>query len=263
MQRNAFSLVELSIVLVILGLLTGGILAGQSLIRAAEIRKISTDFATINTSVNAFRDKYFALPGDMANATSFWGVQDGNGTGLDDACYTSLSTGQATCNGNGDGQIHFAITGTGYHERGRAWQHLSNAGLIDGSYNGYQGVTASETRVGGVNARRAATSGTHYNLAFHSAPPTDTEFFTMSASHIIEHTVDFTGGAAPARNILKPEEVWNIDTKLDDGRPALGAVRGPKMSSGWAPNCSNANDETAEYVLSNPARSCYVLMVIR
>ena len=72
-MRAAFSLVELSIVLVILGLLTGGILTGQNLIRAAELRSVVTEFQTYQTAVMTFRDKYFALPGDMTNATDFWG----------------------------------------------------------------------------------------------------------------------------------------------------------------------------------------------
>lgn len=69
-QRNAFSLVELSIVLVILGLLVGGILAGQSLIRASELRAVTSEQARIVTAIQAFRDKYFALPGDMRNAST-------------------------------------------------------------------------------------------------------------------------------------------------------------------------------------------------
>jgi prepilin-type N-terminal cleavage/methylation domain-containing protein len=69
--QRGFSLVELSIVLVILGLLTGGILAGQSLIRAAELRSITTQFNQYVSATQSFRDKYMALPGDMPNATRF------------------------------------------------------------------------------------------------------------------------------------------------------------------------------------------------
>jgi prepilin-type N-terminal cleavage/methylation domain-containing protein len=75
-DQSAFSLVELSIVLVILGLLVGGVLMGQSLIRAAELRRVVTDYNKYTTAVQSFRDKYFALPGDMTNAQNFWGVQD-------------------------------------------------------------------------------------------------------------------------------------------------------------------------------------------
>lgn len=52
-------------------------MAGQSLIRAAELRSVPTDAARYLTAINSFRDKYFALPGDMANAVKFWGAQAG------------------------------------------------------------------------------------------------------------------------------------------------------------------------------------------
>ena len=70
----AFSLVELSIVLVILGLLVGGILSGQSLIRAATLRSFVKQHEQHYTAVMSFRDKYSQLPGDMNNATQFWGA---------------------------------------------------------------------------------------------------------------------------------------------------------------------------------------------
>ena len=77
---------------VILGLLVGGILAGQSLIRASELRAVTTEFTKYQTALNSFRDKYFAYPGDMTNATSFW-----------PSCGTTALTTAEGCNGNGDG----------------------------------------------------------------------------------------------------------------------------------------------------------------
>ncbi len=133
-MKKAFSLVELSIVLVILGLLTGGILAGQSLIRAAELRSTMADISRFSTAVRTFQDKYFALPGDMNNATRFWG--SAGGTGSDAACM-AFTTSPATCNGNGEGWIETAIIAA--DERFLAWEHLANAGLIEGSYTGRDG----------------------------------------------------------------------------------------------------------------------------
>ena len=79
---KGFSLVELSIVLVILGLLIGGILTGQSLIRAAELRSVTTQYQGYVTAVNTFRDKYFALPGDMPNAIDFHSPSTWSGKSL-------------------------------------------------------------------------------------------------------------------------------------------------------------------------------------
>src|ERR1700746_416796 len=84
-----FTLIELSIVLVIIGLIVGGVLVGQDLIRAAEVRATISQIEKYNTAVNTFRGKYNALPGDLnaAAATAFGfsgrgippGAGDGNG----------------------------------------------------------------------------------------------------------------------------------------------------------------------------------------
>jgi len=140
--KHAFSLVELSIVLVILGLLTGGILGGQSLIRAAEMRSISTEHARWVAAAQTFRDKYFALPGDMSNATKFWGTADAASCSL-------TSTGDArTCDGNGNGVLNYSFSGNTAHEHFRFWQQLANAGLIEGNYSGTRNYLSTD---GGEN----------------------------------------------------------------------------------------------------------------
>ncbi len=134
-SEQAFSLVELSIVLVILGLLTGGILAGQSLIRAAELRAVTTEYQRNLTAIQTFRDKYFAIPGDMRNAQSFWG----SAASCPGTASTTAATGVPTCNGDGNGQVGLNPTATS-NEKFRFWQHLANAGLIEGSFNGVGGT---------------------------------------------------------------------------------------------------------------------------
>lgn len=209
-MKTGFSLVELSIVLVILGLLVGGILAGQSLIRAAELRAVGTEYSRYTTAVMSFRDKYFALPGDMTNATSFWGVNAG--------CATAVAgTGTQTCNGNGNGLVLGADPG-GFQEHFYIWQHLANAGLIEGSYNGvgpnYYDCDPTRCPVGKI-------SGSAWGVTTPSLYSGTTSWWWNDA--IRTHFMfGRDNNGYPLGSLLKPEEAWNIDKKVDDGMPGLG-----------------------------------------
>src|SRR5437762_14213912 len=85
-SEAGFTLVEIAIVLVIIGLLLGGILKGQEMITQAKIKNVINDFNGIAVAVTSYQDRYRALPGDDANATT-------------------RRTTQAAGNGNGDGVI--------------------------------------------------------------------------------------------------------------------------------------------------------------
>jgi prepilin-type N-terminal cleavage/methylation domain-containing protein len=86
-SQQGFTLIELSIVLVIIGLIVGGVLVGQDLIRAAAVRGQISQIEKYQTAVNTFRTKYDGLPGDLSNAANFGfqprgscpGQGDGNG----------------------------------------------------------------------------------------------------------------------------------------------------------------------------------------
>src|SRR3954471_15989161 len=71
LKQVGFTLIELSIVLVIIGLVVGGVLVGQDLIKAAQIRSAVSKIEKYNTAVHTFRTKYNALPGDIPNAASY------------------------------------------------------------------------------------------------------------------------------------------------------------------------------------------------
>jgi len=223
-RAHAFSLVELSIVLVILGLLTGGILSGQSLIQAAEVRSTATDVMRYRVAVMTFRDKYFQWPGDMNNATQFWGIAAGS-TGNDNTCYNTWSIDKRTCNGTGDGAI--GVFGFTMWESYRFWQHLNNAELIEGKYSGVAANATGPTMVGCVppancplfRVRNASMIPVNQN----SSGDADFVFYPLANYFLLGNsTLNGAAGNPPLGAIVTTQEAWNMDTKIDDGLPYQG-----------------------------------------
>lgn len=266
-HKRAFSLVELSIVLVILGLLVGGVLAGQSLIRAAEIRSLTTDMTRFNTATQTFRDKYLAIPGDMANAIQFWGAQDaGDGLGTD--CTNVSSSGILTCNGDGNGTV--CTTNGQCYESHRFWQHLANAGLIEGKFTGIaQNTTNQSGSTAGVNApqMRMATITAQPREIGVASGLADIYDGSYNGSFYVGKPACAT--CNPNGAFLKTEEAWNIDTKIDDGKPALGRLRTYKFgnATAWAADSANCADSatqaSAQYNLSLSGIHCGLIFIFQ
>lgn len=256
-MQKGFSLVELSIVLVILGLLVGGILTGQNLVRAAELRSITTERDQYVAAIQIFRDKYLALPGDMTNAKAFWG-EAAAGT----ACKTTIGTGTQTCNGNGNGEIHYNATES--NEYFRSIQHLANAGLINGNYTGIGGTDGSDIdhAIIGTNTPRAKLGNAGWTLRTYGDYGGDVETYNSAflSGGDYGHILDFgsqTGGNTTRGPILSPEEVWNIDTKIDDGRPGHGSVILRHIDFCATP--SGNTDVNADYLLSETGKLCAII----
>ncbi len=257
-KKSAFSLVELSIVLVILGLLTGGILAGQSLIRASELRAVTSEYQRYTAATNTFRDKYFALPGDMNNATRFWGRLTANAD-----CVTNSAAGvglPGSCDGNGDGVIGYGAVANGSGELFQVWRQLANAGLIEGNYTGLAGPTAPTAGYDaalGSNVPKSKLSNGGWSIQNFANFGGDSYFYAGDFGNVL-----FFGGQNPGNSafvpILKPEEAWNIDTKLDDGKPGTGRI----ISTQWNSICATStafNDYTGSYNLSSASKSCALM----
>lgn len=255
-MAHGFSLVELSIVLVILGLLTGGILAGQSLIRASELRSISSDFARYQTAIHTFRDKYFAIPGDMSNATKFWG--DDNAA-CPDAAIPNGSPG--TCNGDGDGLFDAAAANGATSEEYQLWKQLALASLIEGTYTGTAGASSTIQAIIGTNCPRSRISNGGFSAYHIGVRAGDLTFYDGNYGNILQVGAQF-GTSRTGSPIIKAEEAWNIDTKMDDGRPAFGNLRGDRPTSSNAPNCSdNDTASIAQYKFSDPDIECRLTLI--
>jgi prepilin-type N-terminal cleavage/methylation domain-containing protein len=115
--QSGFTLIEIAIVLVIIGLLLGGILKGQELINSARVKNLATDFRNIPLFIYGYQDKFRALPGDDLAAT----IHVGNTT-------------TPSANGNGNGVIDGNWNSmTPSDESYLFWQHVRLAGLAPGS----------------------------------------------------------------------------------------------------------------------------------
>lgn len=250
-HNKAFSLVELSIVLVVLGLLTGGILTGQTLIRASELRKLATDFQTYETAVMTFRERFFALPGDMKNATQFWG-QSANCPGT----HEQGTADGSTCDGNGDGVVSFTGSGSAptANEHFRFWQHLANAGLLAGQFNGVTSSTSNTYAYCADNKNAPETiDGAVFNIFSIDGSGSRFDYGYGSYSYVVGLP---RANAWNQDNFLTPEEVWNIDTKLDDGAAGRGIVL--SSVSNACVNTTDGTDFDASYNLQNESKDCRI-----
>jgi prepilin-type N-terminal cleavage/methylation domain-containing protein len=223
--QRGFTLIELSIVLVIIGLIVGGILVGQSLIAAAGVRGTISQIEKYQTAVNTFRGKYGGLPGDLnaSSASQFGFAARGTFAGEGD--------GNGVIEGNSDG-----LPGTNrgvwesIGETVTFWVDLSTAGLIDNSFS-----RASETTwTSGVPI--TPTSNPNLSAYFPTAKigrgnyiyvwsgglsnADGTNYFGLSALT----GVSAGGGGVSSQPALTVQEAYSIDAKIDDGLPQYGNV---------------------------------------
>lgn len=253
-QRIAtgFTLLELSIVLVVIGLLVGGVLVGRDLIHTAELRSVVTQIEKYDTAVMAFLLKYSCLPGDCPKAVEL---------GLGDAacdpndCGGLLAIPHAGCNGNDDGLLAQGGEGPICRETFNFWFHLREAGLIGDPVDGKSTMLDTDNGepflrpVYGRSAPVTKLSDTgvlvgSYNL--HPYVPSSTTYYVLG------QTQD-TANNAPCC-FLTPAEAHYIDTKRDDGAPLSGKVVAPEWVLFTQCVASGA------YNLAADNRRCYLFL---
>jgi prepilin-type N-terminal cleavage/methylation domain-containing protein len=186
-KSSGFTLIEIAIVLVIIGLLLGGVLKGQELITGARVRNLISQQDGIKAAFFGFQDRYRALPGDYAAA------------GANIKCPT------ADCpNGDGNGQIELANAAAGA-ESLYAWTHLTAAGFLNGSYE----YKAADTGPNDTNSPKNPYS-VYLQLVYDAVYGDG----TGSSKHNLK-----TGSQVPV------EIIAEVDRKIDDGRPNSGAFQ--------------------------------------
>src|SRR5262252_6619408 len=190
-RTQGFTLVEIAIVLVIIGLLLGGILKGQEMITQAKIKNLINDFNGITVAITSYQDRYRQLPGDDQNATTRWASLaappgKGNGDGVIAGLYNANDQ-SGTNSAPGDNK-----------ESNLFWQHLRIAGFVSGLTTGAGSGTPPFNAAGGLVGVESGVAGTS--------------------------GLGFTSTIVCFSNL--PDKVASaIDVQMDDGAPNTGTVR--------------------------------------
>lgn len=224
---SAFTLIELSIILVIIGLIIGGVMAGRLMIENATNRKIISELQEYEQAFNAFRLKYKGLPGDISNPDQFWPDEYWERTGR--------------MGGNNNGVINWSYEGP------EAWKQLSLSGLMaipdlmedcttnpDIYYSPTLGVAEIDAckSVGGLSSPRSKavpaatitvmTTSTRYNPGPAIAGRVSGNLLVLNRQQPVTQGIKLIGRSGA----VTPHAAFYIDSKLDDGYPITGRLQG-------------------------------------
>ncbi|OGT82444.1 MAG: hypothetical protein A3H91_00465 [Gammaproteobacteria bacterium RIFCSPLOWO2_02_FULL_61_13] len=208
-NQSGFTLVEIAIVLVVIGLLLGGILKGQQLINSARVRNLADQNSGVQAAYYGFIDRFRNLPGDMLRTTACTAVGQAIDAG---ACATPANAPGGTGATGGNGRIDTIA------EAGAVWPHLSAAGFLNGTFSGQDAADADLT---------SANYSTAVGLG--AVPPN-----AFQGPIMLAHMNDYVQGNAGATVVrlsysfggLIPVPILrDLDAKLDDSVAGTGVLR--------------------------------------
>jgi prepilin-type N-terminal cleavage/methylation domain-containing protein len=220
-----FTLIELSIVLVIIGLVIGGVLVGKDLIEASRVRAALSQLEQYTLAVNTFKAKYNGLPGDIKDAQKFGFIARGTNRG----------------EGDGDGVLESSIdpfnigTYQTYGENATFWVDLSSAGLINESFDFANSTTAPSGNITGndigLYVPQSKVSG-NYLMVFSGgislgwigggwSPST----FDGKNYFALQGVQQFENGNVTPIFRMPVHIAYMMDSKLDDGKPTRGKIQ--------------------------------------
>lgn len=220
--ERGFTLLELSVILLIMALLAVGISLGKDVLDSSKNRSLIQEVQEFRTSILTFRTRFQAFPGDMSDATTY------------------LS---GVANGDGDELIEWN-TGSGTpHEGPQAFLHLQTADLLssDITLSGQGGTAVINT-----NIPPSVITGAGYSVNYFTS--------ILSNAENTGHYLLLGGESTTGFNltpVLGTEDAHTIDNKMDDNRPKTGRV--------LAQDPGNSTCTANTYDISNSVPACYVL----
>jgi prepilin-type N-terminal cleavage/methylation domain-containing protein len=228
-NEAGFSLVELAVVLIIIGVIVAGILKGQDLIASAKLNSVENQINGITVAVNTFQNKYGGLPGDLDPSLE---------TQVPGFTVATNTSDGSSVRGNGEIEgvrLSGATGGGAVSEATLFWQHLRGANLLAGVTidAGGPGVTTTDdalkSQLGGI-----------FSIAYDPA-------FNGIAGNWIELGTAEPSGTSNGNPLLTPQQMHSLDVKLDDGVPTTGIVGGRDGVSA-AGTCVTGAGSLATYV---------------
>ena len=235
-EQGGFTLIEIAIVLVIIGLLLGGVLKGQELINTARVRALNNTVDGITAAWFSFQDRYRGFPGDYSQAEV--NLPDPTGT-----------AGTVVKNGDGNGRVGDKAGTYDAAESANVWVQLQAAGYITAIFDGVATGLTADT----------------YNCSLDTCP--DNGF---GSGMNLNHGLQILGGTpnitAKAHELMTglgiPVEVLaELDRKVDDGKPDSGSMQvGKGGSGGWSTTesgaCVTGATPNINYGVQNPSSNC-------
>jgi prepilin-type N-terminal cleavage/methylation domain-containing protein len=237
---SGFTLLELSIVLIIIGLITGGVIAGQELMEQAQIRRIIKDEKSLELAVMNYQLKYSAMPGDHKNAYAYWPAAAGCASNA-----LATTTDPTGCNGNGNGWIEHTPS-----EHFKAWTHMGLSGILPRPYSGIYATNMDYQR--DVNLPVIGKNG--FALIYYYSL-TSRQYASGFEFNVPKHRFTLSAGTG-----LSVSEISQLDEKIDDGKAGLGVITVHSNS------CSNqgvgGNTDAALFDMTDPNKLCQIDWVL-
>jgi hypothetical protein len=234
--QQGWTLLEIVLLILIVGLILAGVVKGQEMITSAKVKRIAGQLDEIRASYLGFQDRFKSLPGDFAEVD------------------LAFECGGSCLRGNGDGRIRSDSTplnGSQVHEDLLLWSHLSQSGFLKGDYRMVDG----EALASDANSPKSPFS-VYMQIAFDGR-------YGLSDGGVPRHNLK-SGAQVPI------EVAAELDRKVDDGKPYKGGVQfstysansGPSPEEGGEEACTAALEMDTDWNLRSGSANCGVAALL-